>query len=745
MEKGLFFVKSSSINQIFGVDIESEQAKYFYMPLKVSRVEKHQNEYPIFLYLHKDQIEIRFSGDINLDKELIIKDCSPEKEVITINFKPDIFTSIDINEQIKSLVLEEFPILEDYSLSETIKRDQTICYVNTFHNLTINLKEKKLNFATLFLDILFDFKYNSEVFKDDPNFENIKSNLIKSKLVQAILAKAEFYYQISRLSIPSYLNQSENKILSKDINLAQKDWLHLLMEDGISRVVNNKNNWFTDVETEMTKALIFEKKTIKRVKDFKIKKSIGGESKNLREQSTKWFIERNNILKAWLNKGKFEIAIYLFSLLIFLIVPLSIYANIYDKWFIDYFYIDIISDTLYGIRNIYLPMFILLGLGLFYSLYYNGFLKKIIALFNYLMIPLIALIYGATHIVFNTTTFYNKLFIKNLWTHELSGVFIITLVTILVYKILWYFVSYFSKEKSLPLFLNTLLILFIFCIFKLTLNIKLSGDSLSFFIVLIMLLFGILYYHEKESHPNLETSTSINKTLSMLFYGLVISLFVNLFYINTEYKEYIERYQYLGHIWHHTKKETDFKYIDSLDLYQKNDFEKDEEYFGKYGIKFNGIEKQTIELHPVKSDEEDIDYYYSFFYVYKPDSLSLEEGYKRIEQTGDIIDYYKHYSKVKNSIYQPLSDDVEVTIDKLFFKELENVYLYKLKEGLGNEKKYYYKESKVPIIREINLNGIKIKTIPSILFINTFISLLVAVLIQIFLHKHKFLTGGSAH
>jgi hypothetical protein len=118
--------------------------------------------------------------------------------------------------------------------------------------------------------------------------------------------------------------------------------------------------------------------------------------------------------------------------------------------------------------------------------------------------------------------------------------------------------------------------------------------------------------------------------------------------------------------------------------------------------------------------------------------------------SNNLYYYYENYNTavynlIKNKSKEPLSDETYVFIDRYFFDELKNVFViekndkhFTIESSKGNIKKLF------PILREIDIYGFKFITIPSILFINTLLSLLVAVVLQILFHKRKFLLGGEA-
>lgn len=862
--------------------------KYHYRSVEKSRASSNAiHKHPLYVVLHSSAVEFRFNGKIDSKDNNKNGTDFPDNQILYLDLSKNKYAQEKLNHQLRELFEHRFPISSsEFKINIPEKKDEEdteIYYtsdevLNHFpkkknnadstskskdeklEDSTSTSENKPLEFRVLLLDFLYEFFEHQNTFEDDPNYNNIKALLGESPFFNAIIAKANYYYQFEYISSKDLTGvKYEPKDLIKSIKLALKKWVELLQEHNAHKTIKPKNNWFKDVETEMRLALNEEEKKLHLLYFNNAKaevEELREESHHLREHAVSWFIGRNNIFRAWNIGDCFQRILFLLGLGCILILVsvfvvsifLTIEPNTFKKLsfclyviFASPFLIALIFYLFNSCRkkkylrnkehqnnkkNIFDK--IVKDLKLIIELLKNKkkrsneinrifdkvfkVIKEKTKFITLLMLPLWALIFGATHIVFETQSFYNRLFIKNQYTYEFSIYLIVLLLAIVLSK---YCLHKEGRQKNIECKENEklngkavfalwhygllLFLSLINCFTNYFCNntfYSLSWSSFILYTLISIILFVVLFNHEKESHPNLDESLSINKTFSMLFYGLVISFFINVFYINTEYKEYLERYEYLGHIWHHTQKEYAFNYNKKNNNYELVDSRKDGEYYGVYKIESKSI-KDTLKLYSISESILDTTY----FYVYEPDSISYKASKeiflanlekinvkkktlnklkndiqslnkknvifdsikqisddKIIKLKKDSIDlikqnlvelnknlndfnkkYFKKYKKIKQSIYQPLSDDIEVTIDKVFFEELNNVYLFEQKSD-GT-----YKRSKVAVIKKINLFGIQLITIPNILFINTFLSLFIAVILQIFINKTKFMLGGGGH
>lgn len=88
--------------------------------------------------------------------------------------------------------------------------------------------------------------------------------------------------------------------------------------------------------------------------------------------------------------------------------------------------------------------------------------------------------------------------------------------------------------------------------------------------------------------------------------------------------------------------------------------------------------------------------------------------------------------KIKKLLSEKESSHVDAEKEEYYYLPLEQLEI--TKKG----KEFY------PVLKRINVLGFEIITLPSVLFINTILTLLLAVLIQVVLNHKKFLEGGKA-
>ncbi len=543
-----------------------------------------------------------------------------------------------------------------------------------------------------------------------------------------------------------------NNLFAKNLIKAQKDWLEILQEKGNDTIINDNNNWFKDVETEVKEVIEFGNKVL-------ISNTIGennnsddydkGYSKS-KENILKWFIERNNILHAWFVFDKMY-TVFMISLLIFVLYPvISIIIKVNSFKQCPYWFS---LNNKAGLFIVFIILFLFTIISLIplekiteksYKKYIEWLKKAPMLLLKLWMIPLWILIIGSSIIVMEVTSFYNKNFIFNDWTFYLGILILFSLIMIIFIKFIIAFINNkgvkiinkYAKRKENKdeikkwicinkTWLSIVASIFISSILFLIWNLCIQPLPhfrwlliIPVFFILFVLIFFILYNNEKEKHSMLSTTTSLNKTLSMYFYGIVISLIVNLFIYNMYYKEYLEQYEYLGQIWHHTE----------LEETVLEEIHKEDSLKGNNAHNPHGKESITNESHNAKLHKSDC------AYIPKNKTHTSHEKLQYIYSNS--VSSTNYYNKVKRVANMPLSDSVNVFINDMFFDQLRYVSVSEVCEG--KIKKIH------PILKEININGFTFISIPSVLYINTLLSLLVAVILQIILHKRKFLLGGEA-
>jgi len=681
MTNGYYFLLNEKSNFTKG------QVQFYYTAIQGYK----GANYPVYVTFNNDSVNFYFNGFVqNEDAEIEFI----ETKLFSLHLYNDIFTKEQLNSTLKNLYAKKFPVLKNYFLLENTKTPITL---KTFKDLAIFSPQEiddKLNYKNVLLDFLFDLKH-SNVFDNDPSFNKVKHLIKESFFLQAIAKKVNYYYHTENNNEIITFNIKNNKYKDRLIS-AQKKWLDLIDNEESPKIINKKNNWFNDVEKEVNDTF---KKTIKN----------GESNENFKEYEqtlfenklkfSKWFIQRNNILKAWFifNKLRWLFGISL-ALIFYVIISVIRKINGYKPF---------IPLEEWNVKK-WLVCFILLiiAIGVFSTFFdkkksFLGKLPKFYSLFiNLWMIPLWVLLFGSSMIVFEISSYYNREYIQNNWTFRSGYMIIFLLILITIYKlVLFFFEKYINekREKDVCLFpkvmikriklfnITFLYIIFIIILFFYFKNFILSIKSvyIAFSLCLLILIIFILYNNERERHKHLINSTSISKTLSMLFYGLVISFFVNLAIYHTLYKEYLEQYQYLGYIWEHTAPK---------------------------------------EKKHTNNTEEDIWFQYS----------------------GDKFHEIEEYAK------KPMSDKVNVYIDEYFFEELTKVRFINKECSMAKHEEHQksnkasYQNANPTILKKVKINGFEFYAIPSVIFINTLLSLLVAVVLQIILHRKKFLEGGEA-
>jgi len=672
-------------------------------------------KYPVYISFLGDTVYFRYFGYVNDNDG---NNSLGEYTLFKLHLNTSPATQKKLDEIVRSLYDNSFPLMSDYQIPHENTHDLETpirtykdleCFSGTQNNERNTTEEdehtRKIFYKNLLLDFLYTVKNHPEIFSTDKAFDQIRHLLNDAPILQAISAKAEFYfYKENYINKNLHFNVFNNCVNQniKNFQNALTNWLSIVQKPDSSNLIKGET-WFDDVETETRKVL----ENMPRIKKIdtgennqeieKRNNFINEFNKNLfkqKEKTLEWFISRNNIFRAWFTFNKFKLIFFiLLALILYFVTNVIFKINFQNKTIINikYLLLLILLILLYDIKYTkryidYLWTFAQFPQKKFFATLMS-FSSNISKLFMFRLWWLIA---GASYFVFELTSFYNKHFIENDWTYQLGFVILYILTSILIFKILYYT----NKESDTYLKNNSdFLKIFIFVLFPVLFFTSIlfymfsvifhTGIDYIFFsfshhvktkiflIIVIISTFSILFNNDKKFHPNLSISTTRNKMLSMFFYGIIISFFMNVSLYNTFYKEYLERNNHLGRMWEHAN-------IKALDDNQKKHHEN------------------------------------LYEYVY----------------TGKKLDSIDSYSK------RPLSDKVKVYIDDVFYNELTNLYVYK-KENIKSKKLF-------PVLKEIDFfifSGIKI--MPSVLFINTFLTLFVASFFQFLLHRKRFMEGGE--
>ena len=695
MEYGRFF----AVNQTSRPEHKEVRFEYTAFRSKIGK------KYPVYLVFQDDHINFYFNGYVkheDAERYQLV-----ETKLFSLHLHNDKQTQKELEKELVKLYSVEFPFKKEYEvISANKKGNNSNNEIKNYKNLKVFSPDNKTNkifYKNLILDFLQDFNH-TDVFDHCPQFSKIKHLIKESPFLYAIANKARYYFLIENYNKNKIYNLKEN-YYTKQLIKAQDDYLSILQNENNYHFLKKENNWFEDAETETRKVLdatkTIENTNYKNIKDNEVK--VKKKFSNNKFKALEWFIGRNNIYRAWTIHPKFKRLFFTFGSIILLFIILFSF-DILAHWHINYYTIiflfliklfhDFISfspcieheevneqkET--NLRNFIFNKF-------------TKFLKYFVKLIN---IPLIFLLIGSSFLVFEISSFYNNVYIHN----NVSFLFGLLLILLLTFIFIYKFFKHndynddclFKKHWKNALILT--ISLFIIGCYNLNQYIFSANLTvLSIIFVLIFLsIYGILFYNDRENHPNLAKKVTRHKTFSMLFYGLVISLFVNTLMYNGYYKEFLEKYNYLGEMWEEAHYKEDNLKNELKNLHKTKNEENEE--------------KKNHSLIKTKHNSE-----LEFIYI------------------GNELDEIKQKAK------EPLSDEVSVYIDNHFYPELKNLYVAK---KIRNKPVLLF-----PVLKEIELPlGIKLIVMPSVLFINTFLSLLVAVILQILFHKRKFLLGGEA-
>lgn len=322
------------------------------------------NAHPLYLTFGEDRIEFFFNGDIKKHLEgKITKEFIETPPLFSLPLAKDKGSIKALQEQLASLYKGKFPIIsgnkrsakkDDYRLLENVERGNFSYKAANilrrfpiiswdYPNLEIDHTEESINilfYRDLILDFLFDLKHKPEVFEASPNFKKVSILIRDSVMIQAIAAKAEFYYQFGFQNKASSTDENdfdlsfETKNGIDEIKNSFSNWISLLQEHEAHTVINEPHKWFEDVETEMTNALRYKEDAISNYGDQILKREINQSAEKHNDSISKWFIERNNILKAWMNNTCFEKGVFWASLIIIIYILGSVFLSIYNKYII---------------------------------------------------------------------------------------------------------------------------------------------------------------------------------------------------------------------------------------------------------------------------------------------------------------------------------------------------------------------------------------------------------------------------
>lgn len=218
-----------------------------------------------------------------------------------------------------------------------------------------------VTYRELILDFLFDLEH-SQVFKNSPHYEKMEQSLREDLFFSALAAKYDFYYKrkILRVELDTGKLDKANviKTLYDDYYVAHNQWLDILCLPQMVRIINEKNNWFEEIEKEQKNVLFPNDDPVKQIRKNNLCYSVKSDYKesslksvfnpedfqdNL-QNSTKWFLRRYDFfssIRIALQEGKIRTILnflFIFLITYFAVKLLTAYNNIPKVDSIDHVY-----------------------------------------------------------------------------------------------------------------------------------------------------------------------------------------------------------------------------------------------------------------------------------------------------------------------------------------------------------------------------------------------------------------------
>lgn len=658
-------------------------------------------EYPVFLVFNMERIDFFFHGQIFNTKEKRIKENIPKYEFVenhlfSLNLHKGKENVAKLNNSFKELFNLKFPVIADLKIlnaKENRQGNSHITYTDlkTFENKGEHKTQNKsdqnitLFYRELLLDFLFDV-YHSNVFENSPVFTTIKQHLEEIPFIQAIKRKAEFYYQVENIKTEI----DDKKLITFDttnsyyiVSLikAQKNWLEMLQAEDSYQFINEENRWFDDVETEVRKVL--KKQVIQKLSVSKNQASIV--HSNEKESSFEQLVNHKEISSQWFIKRN----------------------NIIDAWKSAF-------DT-YKL-NISIDFFKLLGT----------------------VIPL-AFLLEIINIIFNIEGLTLIHYDLNWWILvALLSIFIVLLLSFI-------YLPYLTKQNSkqfklnhlVRLFYDLALIPFLILIltssfviseltsldnhyFVLTNDFSVIYGILSALFLILILASVILYLRKKIKW--------LEDTMHLSFIIILSFIFVpTVFYFIFHLVFWIEIPVFIiGFIivW--------ILYIDERKSYPKL---ASSTSWNKIlsmlvvGLAFSFFSNLLI-LHFTYKDY--LDKFSLVDEIWKSALYPNESSFDTTFRFNASNVPSEELKSIRAVLEMPVSPKKMAEKEEYFYTPLEKLTIYK------NGQEIY------PVVKTLYIHGLKIITMPMVLIINTFLTLLLAVLIQVVLNHRKFLEGGKA-
>lgn len=220
------------------------------------------------------------------------------------------------------------PLEGDQKLKSGIRTSAYFEAVNFFFSSTTR-ETKQLYLPELLLDFFFDF-FHSNAFHASPNFLSLRSYLLSHPFTKGIIAKLNYYYYRNLLDLNKneatniqddnqrkwQLAEEERKYFDKKGAEALEDWHSILQNPEYEKIINPKNKWFDDIESEVNK--LFQDSQVFR--ETIQKKS---------EQIIQWKLNRYDLIGAF--SLQFRKVFGLFSIIAIIVTPFVLIVLFFHK------------------------------------------------------------------------------------------------------------------------------------------------------------------------------------------------------------------------------------------------------------------------------------------------------------------------------------------------------------------------------------------------------------------------------
>ena len=661
-------------------------------------------KYPVVLVFNKERIDFYFSGLIKTDTNESDYPEFIETLLFSLNLHKGKENVSKLNDSLRDLFVQKFPVVKDYVIyngsnaKNSHEKHKTYAELKQLPPLDKKSEKgsfgEKLPYRVLLLDFLFDV-YHSDVFDNCPGFILIKQHLDEIPFIQAIKRKAEFYYQVeNNRSNPIATFDTCKSLYIDKLVAAETSWLEILQAEDAHKIINPNNKWFSDVETEVSQ--ILKENVAYKIREYNKQ----GQSKDshkfiqrpFRVSSFEWFIKRNNFIEAWKSTYNFyegwrrkkkegSFLFLLFSILLLLITLFEL--------------VNIIL-TIEGCNKLLFIRAIDLA-PKFYSIIYILISLFLLIEFVYIILRSYKKLYASY--LRDFLLFSYKLLMVSFLLLILTSAFLTFEVSSLGNKYLLIYSNLF-KNGTLNIILLFLIIYFVFSVIDKIGN-KKKSYKIIIGLILTIITIAISFYKLQINITQFLIPLFLSSLILVLLFFDERKNFPNLS-PKTSYKKVLSMF-IIGLI---------ISFFSNLIVINFS--------YKDYLEKFNFVDEIWNNA---------INEFHNPFVTIDGDTLMFDTSSLSKASKDEITDM----------VNKTESSKISANKEESYYALLEKLKIYKKsKKDIGKESEFY------PIVKTINIHGFKIITMPAVLFINTFLTLLLAVLIQIVLDHRRFLEGGKA-